>query len=142
MAEPPAKRFAAASMSTKYRWCPHCHLEVAERTYRSHRAMYFPKDSEDLSQTSLTPAADSDVSMLASYSANYKLYFVTRYPLEMKMNRIRLKRYLMISLSCCLKVRTILLMGYRHLNDLSPCLMMKIGHSLILRVRKMLTCNV
>ena len=35
LALPPAKR------NFKYRWCPHCNQQVAERTYRSHRALYF-----------------------------------------------------------------------------------------------------
>lgn len=32
---PPAKR------KPRYQWCPHCNQQVAERTYRSHRALYF-----------------------------------------------------------------------------------------------------
>ena len=37
MAEHPSKRSA-----TGYIWCPHCNFEIAERTYRSHRAQFFP----------------------------------------------------------------------------------------------------
>lgn len=35
--QPPTKLHASG-----YRWCPHCNDEVAERTYRSHRAQFFP----------------------------------------------------------------------------------------------------
>ena len=51
---PPAKRLS------KYRWCPHCNQQIAERTYRSHRALYFPEGSITVE----TDAGDCEVSIV------------------------------------------------------------------------------
>lgn len=61
--EPPAKRFA---LSTKYRWCPHCNLQVAERTYRSHRALYLSQSEgseQCVNESTLQLETGSDVSI-------------------------------------------------------------------------------
>ena len=52
---PPTKR------RSKYKWCHHCSQQVAERTYRSHRALYFPEAQG--SMTVEAEAGDYEVSV-------------------------------------------------------------------------------
>ena len=72
MAEPPFKCAASG-----YRWCPHCNLQVAESTYRTHRALFFPNESpgrriEDSDKSEVL----STMYVLDCFLA-HKLYYLT-----------------------------------------------------------------
>lgn len=103
---PPAKRLA---LSTKYRWCPHCNAEVAERTYRSHRAFYLlqagSQGEEDTSQDTSLETNGNDVrcSTVILGNVNYFSPCVPRHVL--KLNQTMNRNMIMHLYFCHLKMK-------------------------------------